>query len=153
MSSYENGKRTRLGRIWNNMKKRCNNERHESYKYYGAKGIKVCEEWANDVDAFISWATNNGYSDDLTIDRIDNNKGYSPDNCRWSTPKEQAANRNNGDIFITHDGKTMSLKDWAKYANLSPTQLYSRIHIHKWSFDKAISMPINEKYSHPRKEV
>lgn len=88
-----NGKRTRLYRIWQNMKSRCTNQRFTSYPYYGGRGITVCSEWLTDFAAFRDWALSNGYADDLTIDRIDVNKGYSPDNCRWATKSDQSSNR------------------------------------------------------------
>lgn len=145
MSSYENGKRTRLGRIWNNMRKRCNNERHESYKYYGAKGIKVCEEW-NQFDVFKEWAMNNGYQDGLSIDRIDNNDDYKPENCKWSTSEEQGNNRNTNHI-ITHNGTTMSMKQWADRLGIDYKTLSRRIYA-GWSIEKALFSPVEQKYSH-----
>ena len=85
---------TRLYNIWIGMRMRCENTADKrAYWYYGARGITVCEEWSKNYMAFKEWALSNGYSDDLTIDRIDNDKGYSPDNCRWITLAEQQRNR------------------------------------------------------------
>lgn len=82
---------TRLYSIWSKMRSRCNRKKDPAFRFYGAKGIKVCEEWENDFLSFKEWAELNGYTDKLTIDRIDSKKGYSPDNCRWLTPSENSA--------------------------------------------------------------
>lgn len=84
--------KSRLHRIWCNMHSRCSNNNTENYQYYGGRGITVCIEW-NDYITFAKWARENGYSDELTIDRINNNAGYSPDNCQWVTWQKQAQNR------------------------------------------------------------
>ena len=80
--------KNRLYRIWHNMKARCYNPNFNKYKYYGGKGIIVCDEWRTDFLKFRDWALNNGYADNLTIDRIDSNKNYCPENCRWITLTE-----------------------------------------------------------------
>ena len=85
--------KSRLYRIFYKMKERCYRPLNDNYKYYGALGIKICDEWLNNFTAFAEWSMANGYSDNLTIDRIDNAKGYSPTNCRWITIQEQQKNR------------------------------------------------------------
>ena len=102
----------RLYRIWKAMRVRCNNPNSKEYYRYGGRGIKVCKSWDN-YFAFREWALGNGYDDSLTIDRIDNNDGYSPDNCRWITLAEQQQNRSRC-VMITHNGKTQNISQWSR---------------------------------------
>lgn len=135
---------TRLYRIWNAMIQRCGNQEHWAYKYYGEKEINICEEWKNNFLAFYEWALGNGYSEELTIDRIDNTKDYFPQNCRWVNRKTQANNRTFCKM-IEYNGKTQSLMQWCEELNLNYKRTYSRLYKLGWSFEKAISTPVKRK--------
>ena len=108
------------------MKKRCNNSNSFAYKRYGGRGITVCSEWNESFESFKSWALENGYAQELTLDRIDVNGNYEPHNCRWITYKEQNNNRANN-IFITMNDKTQSLAQWCEELHLNYSTIYARI--------------------------
>jgi hypothetical protein len=93
MRKTHNMSKTRLNRIWRAMKYRCNSPNGSDHAIYHDRGIRVCDEWKNDFMSFYTWSMNNGYREDLSIDRIDNDKGYSPNNCRWATIQEQRHNQ------------------------------------------------------------
>lgn len=112
---------TRIYKIWKGIKTRCYNPNHHTYAYYGARGIRMCDEWCNDFMSFYTWSTNNGYNDSLSIDRIDPNGHYEPFNCRWVTQKEQQYNKNNS-IMVNYYGER-SLTDLARILNVSPSNL------------------------------
>lgn len=121
-----NMKRTKIYRVWCSMKERCDNKNNKSYKNYGAKGIKVCEEWSNDFLKFYYWAINNGYKEGLTIDRINFNKNYEPQNCRWVTTKQQ--NRNySKNRFMEYNGKKYCIVELSEKFNISYGTLLYRI--------------------------
>lgn len=101
--------KTRLYYAWYNMRVRCNRDTGKNFKDYKGRGITVCDEWNKDFVAFMEWALANGYTDEMTIDRIDNSKGYSPDNCRWVTMGEQQTNKTTT-IYITHNGEKKRLR-------------------------------------------
>ena len=134
---------TRVYRIWGKMKERCYNRNHDAYKNYGGRGITVCDEWQR-FKPFCEWAMANGYADNLTLDRKDNDKGYSPENCRWVTMNEQENNRRNNRI-ITFHGESLTVSQWAERNSISPSTLYSRIYIYGWDFERAISTPPRTK--------
>ena len=115
----------RIYSIYNAMLSRCHNPNNTAFNSYGGKGIAVCEEWRSDFNTFKEWALNNGYSDTLSIDRIDNSKGYSPDNCRWIPLREQQFNRSNN-VYYTHNGETHIVFEWADILGLSRELIKSR---------------------------
>lgn len=133
---------TRLYNIWKDMQNRCYSEKHKSYKHYGGRGIKVCDEWLTDFELFYNWAINSGYSDSLTIDRIDVNGNYEPGNCKWATYKEQA-NNTRKNHYITYNGETKTLTQWAEYLNIKPKTLSARINDYKWPIEKALTEELN----------
>lgn len=132
--------KTRLYSIWHCMKLRCYNKNRESYKNYGARGIKVCSEWLLDFNNFKNWAYNNGYNDTLTLDRIDNNDDYKPSNCRWVTPKEQQ-NNTRRNHYILFNGQNKTLKQWSEELDIPYFCLRSRLNNLNWSVEKAFSTP------------
>ena len=132
-----------LYNIWNGMKFRCTNKNSESYKDYGGRGISVCEEWFNNPQSFIEWALKNGYKEGLTIDRIDNEKDYCPENCRWISKGEQAKNRRMN-YCIEYKGETKTLWELCEELNLNYNLVHNRIKKLGWSLEKAINTPVNE---------
>lgn len=116
----------RIRGILAGMKKRCNNPSDRAYRYYGGRGIKVCEEWSHGSRAFVEWALKNGYRDDLSIDRIDNSKGYEPSNCRWATSKEQANNHLYNNRVIAF-GMDLTTQEWADLIGLDRKTLRVRL--------------------------
>lgn len=118
--------KTRMYRTWLHMKERCGNPNNNRYYAYGARGIKVCDEWINSFHAFFKWAIANGYAEDLTIDRIDSNGNYCPDNCRWVDIKTQQNNKRTN-RRIEFNGRTLTLAEWAKEIGLSDRTILFRL--------------------------
>ena len=131
--------RNKLNTLLDHMKERCYNENSKSYARYGGRGITICDEWLRDSNAFKSWALSAGYREGLEIDRIDNNKGYSPDNCRWVTKKENARNTSRNK-YITWNGETHALSEWCEILGVNYQTVNMRL-FRGWSFEKAISTP------------
>lgn len=117
---------TPLYRSWYHMKSRCSNPNDKNYDIYGGRGITVCDEWRNSFETFRDWAFANGYADNLTIDRIDNDKGYSPENCRWISIAEQQRNKSNC-IYIEAFGEKHTIAEWSRIKNIPAPTLYSRV--------------------------
>lgn len=116
----------RLYRIYQGMRYRCYNKTNPGYHNYGGRGIFICDEWYSDVKKFIDWALLNGYQESLTIDRIDNDKGYSPENCRWATSKEQGRNKRSN-YFISYRGEVKALSDWCEILKLDYRKTYIKV--------------------------
>lgn len=120
--------RDRLDIIHFNMIQRCTNPNSTYFPRYGGRGITVCHEWRT-RNNFKEWALSHGYRNDLTIDRINNDKGYSPDNCRWVTPSQNCCNRSTTH-FVTAFGKRQSLMEWSRELNISYNTLKKRVTDH-----------------------
>ena len=129
----------RLRQIYYGMKQRCYNPKRKSYVDYGGRGITICDEWLNNPDLFYKWALENGYSENLTIDRIDNNKGYCSNNCRWATQKQQSINKRST-ILITYNGKAQTLIDWANEYGHDVGLLRDRLFKLHWPIEKALKV-------------
>lgn len=124
------------------MKNRCYNERTSRYKDYGGRWISICDKWLENFQSFYDWAISHGYTEELTIDRIDNNGNYAPDNCRWSTVAEQNQNSRSCE-FITYKGETHFLKEWCEILNLPYGTILSRKR-YGWSIEKMFETPIRK---------
>jgi hypothetical protein len=134
--------KTRLHRIWKQMRHRAVKHTSKS-KYHFDRGVTMCDEWANDFKIFKEWSLANGYNDSLSIDRIDNNKGYSPDNCRWTTAKVQANNRRNN-VYITINGETLSLSLWCDKLGINRKSVSAYRRQHGISYEETIRHYINK---------
>ena len=130
---------SRLYRIWLGMRTRCYNPKQCHYEDYGGRGIAVCDEWKNDSKSFIDWALANGYTDSLTLDRIDVNGNYCPENCRWITMKEQHNNRRDT-ITVTYNGRTQTLSQWAEETGIYYHKLLMR-YKRGWEAERLLTKP------------
>ena len=126
---------SRLYRIYKHMRNRCYNKNDARYKYYGARGIVVCDEWQK-FETFRDWALSNGYSDSLSIDRIDYNKDYCPNNCRWADDIQQSNNKSNNKLF-TYNSETHTIAEWAKIYDMPYKKLWKRLSM-GWGIEKAL---------------
>lgn len=125
------------------MIRRCENPKSNSYANYGGRGITVCKEWKESYETFQTWALANGYRQELSIDRIDNDKGYSPENCRWTNYTEQSNNRRMSNL-VTLDGETHTLTEWTKIKNVCKRTIYARMQ-KGMTVEEALTCSIQEK--------
>lgn len=126
---------------------RCYNPKDPTYAHYGARGIKVCDEWRKDKMAFFNWAFANGYEKGLSIDRIDVNGDYSPQNCRWATTKQQANNKRTSH-FVEINGETHTISEWAEISGILKSTIRERI-VHGFPEERLLEKPRPHK-THPK---
>lgn len=131
---------TKLYRAYSNMIARCYNPKRKDFINYGAKGVRVCDEWLNDFMSFYNWAYDNGYNDSLTLDREDVTGNYEPNNCRWVDTFTQSINKSNT-VYITYDNKTQSLKEWAEELDINYQKLRYRIKVSNMTIYEAFNTP------------
>jgi len=145
MKIKHNGSRTRLYTTYKDMIKRCYKPYCRNYKHYGARGITVCNEWQgeNGFENFRAWALANGYAEDLSIDRIDNDGNYTPNNCRWATVKTQR-NNTSQNHFAEYKGEKHTLTEWAEIYGIKPETVYTRVRS-GWKIEDALTRPIHPK--------
>lgn len=134
----------RLYRIWCNMKSRCYDSACPSYERYGNKGILMCDEWRESYQAFKDWAIGHEYNDMLSIDRIDNSRGYYPENCRWATPKEQANNRSSSRYF-RYEGRDVTISELSEITGIKYHTLFARLNHLNWTMEDAVNTPVKSK--------
>lgn len=139
----------RLYAVWRGMRERCSNPNNTSYRWYGAIGVTVCEEWERDYNTFRKWALENGYDETLprgvqTIERKDPNKSYSPENCEWKTIQQQQRNKR-GSVLYEMNGEKHILSEWSEILNVDYNLLRSRVGSYGWSLEQAINEPMYAK--------
>jgi len=126
------------------MKSRCVDEKGSRYEYYGKRGIKICDEWFNSFESFRDWSMAHGWQPGLSLDRIDNDGDYTPENCRWVVFKEQCRNRRSNKN-ITIDGETHILTEWLEIRGIKRATYYSRLRM-GWSVEDALSSTTRRKH-------
>lgn len=136
------GSETRLYHVWRGMKERCYNRTHKAYPDYGGRGITVCDEWL-DFTNFRKWAMDSGYDENspqwtCTLDRVDVNGGYCPQNCRWVDMTEQAKNKRNN-WQLEYRGEKHTLSEWANILGIGYQTLYARLTVHGMTVEEALS--------------
>ncbi len=144
--SEQGGRSERLYSVWNSMKDRCYNKNSKFYYRYGGRNITVCEAWRDSYKAFREWALKSGYDStakrgECTLERVDNNKGYTPDNCIWASSKTQCNNRSNNHI-ISYKGTEHTISEWSEITGIRKDTLRRRIVVYGWSVEEALRTPV-----------
>lgn len=134
-----NKSKSRIYKIWKGIKTRCYNKNNSRYSFYGGRGIRMCDEWVNNFTLFYDWSVENGYNENLSIDRIDVNGNYEPSNCRWVDDITQSNNcRTN--IYVTLNGVTKTLKQWCREYKTNYSRVYYRV-THGWRLEDSLVTP------------
>lgn len=128
---------TRLHRAWVQMRRRCRDEKYDRYERYAKRGTKVCDEWHHYL-TFKEWSLANGYSDNLSLDRIDNDGDYNPSNCRWADQTVQANNRSSSH-YLEFDGKKLSIKQWSLVVGINEQTIHERLK-RNWTVEKSLTI-------------
>ena len=134
---------TRLYSILIDIKKRCYNSNFKYYCNYGGRGITICDNWKNDFLAFYNWSMKNGYQENLSIDRINNDGNYEPSNCRWVDRITQGNNKRNNH-FLTFNGKTLTIAQWSREIGIPEKNIDSRLRLN-WSVEKTLTTPVKKR--------
>lgn len=155
-TSRNKNKRDRLYKVWEDMKRRCYNENDSEYHNYGGRGIVVCNEWLHDYSSFRDWAYASGYDDSAkkgqcTLDRINVDLNYSPENCRWITHKQQQNNTTRS-VKIEFNGESHTASEWEDITGIKKEIIYGRIFKYNWPIEKALTTPLMQRYVRHKKE-
>lgn len=134
--------KTRIYSIWKDAKCRCSGNITKKSSIYIGRGITMCDEWINDFMTFHKWAIENGYAENLSIDRIDTNNGYYPENCRWTTMVVQQRNKRNNH-YLSFNGEIKTISEWSEITNISHATISGRI-LRGWSTEDALTKPIRK---------
>ena len=132
---------TKLYHVLLAMKNRCYSPKSNSYQNYGARGITIHEEWLDNPQSFVDWSLQNGYKEGLSIDRINNDGNYEPDNCRW-VEKIVQANNTRTNLYIEYNGETKTLSEWAAQYGIKMGTLYYRYVLKDWDIERALNTPV-----------
>ena len=140
LNTTHNKSNTKLYRVWATMRGRCRSQSYSGFRHYGGRGISVCTEWEDNFQSFYDWAISAGYREGLSIDRIDTNGNYEPQNCRWVSKTTQANNKRTN-VKIEYNGEVHTVAEWASIFGLNYITLWMRLK-RGWDFEKAISKEV-----------